>query len=134
VSRPPFILPALPIDKYEVRYFGVERHLGLAVVREFRCVYHVNSTWAEVCPNEASRNGAPFVNHWQVFTDGQFTGRTSDGWDAILQRGGYGWEEFFATQQEANAYAIEHLRRCIEGYREHIRDAEEQIKQLGGAP
>lgn len=128
VAKPAFTLPDEPVDRYEVRIFHVELQSGRAIVSAVRYVYHVNSTWADVCPDRRGERGADFVNHWQCFSDGEFTGRSNDGWRAIERIAR--WEGSFATREEANAYAVHHLRLYVAEKHRQIEYAEEQIAAL----
>lgn len=65
-------LPEQPIDGYEVQYFSIREQS----VQQITLKYHVNSKWDDVCKD---RGGVDFVDQWQVFTDGHFSGRM-EGW------------------------------------------------------
>lgn len=105
----PFFLPEAPIDRYRAEWFEVNDS-GARIV-ECVAVYYVNSKWAEVCPERADRNGADFVNQWQLFYDGHFQGRTGDGWSEPFDRAELGWGSCFATRREALVVA-EHAQRA----------------------
>ena len=132
-ARPPFTLPEKPVDKYRIEYYRISGYSNNPFIVHVSCVYHVNSTWLEVCPDRAGkdRKGADFVNHWQVFTDGDFTGRTRDGWDAVLH--GY-LGETFETYEEAKGCLLAWLERSLEGARERVSDIEKRIEEVRGAP
>ncbi len=127
----PFTLPSKPIDRHRVEYYRISGYHDAPRIVHMCLVYHVNSTWLEVCPDRSDRNGADFVNHWQVFADGEFTGRTRDGWDVVLAGS---WDETFKTYEEAKAYLLTLLEQWLESAREKVCEIEQRIEALRGAP
>lgn len=109
-STPPFTLPAEPCDRYQVTWFrayydGYNNHLPPRI-EHFRAVYHANTKWKDI---DERSGGADFVDQWQIFANGAFSGRSNPGW-AAFTKGIYNWSECFATQAEAEAYLIERMR------------------------
>ena len=129
--QPPFTLPDEPIDRHRVEYYRISGYHDDPRIVRICLVYHVNSAWLEVCPDRNDRDGANFVNHWQVFSDGDFTGRTRDGWDVVLAGP---WDETFKTYEEARAFLLGCLTRSLEDAREKVREIEERIRAARGAP
>jgi hypothetical protein len=118
---PPFTLPPLPVDRYEVEWYEVD--LTLYTVTPCRGVYHVNSSWEEVMGERrpGERPGVPFVNHWQIFRNGRFTGRTRDGWlEPWLV---YDWSNDYGTRKSARGA----LRKAIW---ERIQRLDEELAEL----
>ena len=118
-SGRPFTLPKKPIDRYEVTYFYVGGYGEDPYLRHVRCVYHENSTWAEVCPSRAKEDGGAFVTQWQIFIDGRFDGRTGKGWHAVLPG-----ECCFGTWEEAKACAVNQLRDSLALHRDYVNQIE----------
>jgi hypothetical protein len=92
LSQRPFVLPAEPVDQYEVRWWQVGSNHDLPIVREVRGLYHVNTSW------EA---GAPFIDQWQFFTDGRFEGRGGS-WN---DWGWMSWDSAYPSREAAIARA-----------------------------
>jgi len=129
--KPPFALPGKPVDKHRVEYYRVSGYGDDPYIMHVCCVYHVNSTWLEVCPDRTDRPGAAFVDQWQVFTDGDFCGRSNNGWDAVLC--GH-WDKTFGTYEEANAHLLDWLGRSLKSARKKVSDIERRIETAHGAP
>lgn len=91
-------LPKQPVDEFEVTYFTIQHKR----VQEMRLLYHVNKKW------DGTPGGVDFVDVWQVFVDGYFSGRMV-GWLAPLRRER---ECDFATRDEA----VTALKQLLEGY------------------
>ena len=112
-QRPEF--PVEPVDRYVVEYWTLTSCSSCYLrVQHYRFVYHVNSTWKEVVGrDDDDLTGAHFVNHWQVFLDGRFTGRTLDGW---VERLGLDFGDDCGTIYWARDFAEAERRRriCIE--------------------
>lgn len=99
----PFKLPAKPVDGFTVEYWSIASSSMQAV--HYKCVYHVNASWQSVCPGD-KLDGAPFVNDWQIFENGRFSGRNV-GWAEAFDH--YSWEYSYATRDEANKALIKYL-------------------------
>lgn len=93
-------LPKEPINGFEVRYFTISPEH----VTEIRLKYHLNSKWSDVCE---ARGGADFMDEWQVFTDGFFSGRV-DGWLTLADKDR---TDDFETRDEAVAALKAHFER-----------------------
>lgn len=75
-------LPEEAVDRHEVRWFTHSVSYG---VTEHRAVYHVSTPWGEAEQTaDCGQDGVDFVDHWQIFINGRFTGRSNSGWEAIL--------------------------------------------------
>ena len=106
VSLIPFRhLPLKPVDLFEFRFFVVSHCEDDPRINAVRWLYHISSTWAEVCPDDAAFDGAAFVDDWMIFTDGRFTGR-QDGWSSPLRSLP---DRCFMTFAEARAEAMRGL-------------------------
>ena len=127
MTKPPFVLPKKPIDRHEVSFYVVNHYHDDPRIDHVRYVYHVNSTWAEVCPDRAGDRGVAFVNHWQVFTNGNFVARTRDGWDVFSSQD---WTTARATYAEAKALAITWLKQSIVAKRKALATTEARLRAL----
>lgn len=110
-------LPEQPVDEFEVRYFTIRSRR----VQELRLLYHVNKKW------DGTRGGVDFVDDWQVFVDGYFSGRMG-GWLTPSSQGER--ECDFATRDEA----VSALKQLLEGLAqqadERAREYREQAEQI----
>lgn len=127
MNQLPFELPDEPVDKYRVEWWT----LNVQGVQAHHAIYHVNSTWEEICPDD-ERPGAPFINHWQLFTNGHFDGRSVDGWTKALGFLVTPWNriENYTTRAEAEKAHRKILNKEIEIAQERIAEAEAKLAKL----
>lgn len=112
-------LPEKPVDEFEIKWFSIGRSSSVV---EHRALYHINTPWEEVFPDDSGR-GVAFQDDWMMFTNGHFGGRNT-GWD--WPKTSSSWENVFATFDEANAALIVILE-------ERIRDYEHRIIETSAA-
>ena len=132
MKTPPFTLPKDPVDRYEVRWYEVDTNLY--TIRECRAVYHVHSSWrAVVGDNGDTREGAPFVNEWQIFRAAKgcpesFTGRSRHGWHEAWEFAD--WSNDYATRSAARQALRKAIFRDIERAQEELEDLQRQKDEL----
>lgn len=114
-------LPKEPVDQYEIKYWSYD---GDRII-ESRFVYHVNTKWNDLYP-EDSYWGADFVNHWQIFHNGNFEGRTNIGWEQPLR---WKFEYNYATRKEAVQALVLRLRLSASNMEERLSDLKQKIAE-----
>jgi hypothetical protein len=129
-TGPPFTLPEEPIDRYEARWYSVDAHLF--TITECRAVYHVKSTWEAVMDGVDSRGappqtGADFVDQWQLFQAGRFTGRAI-GWGWSSDK--YDWTNDYPTRQAARGALRKLLFQAIESRQAELTDLHKKLGAL----
>lgn len=129
-SKPPFTLPDVAVDLYEVKWFELESFADHVAIRSFRAIYHVNRKWSDLYPDndEGQGPGADFVDHWQLFDGDRFCGRSHQGWEAVLRADE--WNNVFGTIEEAKAAAVTLLLKKIELVTAHKIGLKKQLKRL----
>lgn len=113
-------LPKEPVDRFEIKYWSYD---GDRII-ETRIVYHVNTKWADLYPDDS--RGVDFVNHWQIFHNGNFSGRTHDGWEQPLR---WTFAHDYATRKEAVQALVLRLKLTAKNSEERLSDLKEKIAE-----
>lgn len=111
-------LPAEPVDGFELTYFSISTDR----VQEIRLKYHSNTKWSDV----GVGHGANFVDQWQVFTDGYFSGRF-EGWaipTTLIH------QYHFAERKDAVDALKRELEQRAQQADERAREYREQASQV----
>lgn len=74
-------LPKSPVDQHQIEWWEVDSIGDNISIRPMAAVYHANTPWAAIKYHRT--DGADFVDQWQVFSRGQFTGRMQ-GWESMV--------------------------------------------------
>lgn len=122
-------MPDEPVDRFELRWWTIDEG---KLIRN-RAVYHVNTPWGEACPDGADFFGdrADFVDHWQLFHDGRYAGRTADGWLAVHGKVGADMSEsegVYWHEREARQAYVEHLRESMAEQAEGMADTRRALE------
>ncbi len=127
MTPPPFEIPIEPIDRYEVRWFKVEPYFGR--VEEGLAVYHKNTTWRELYPEDPVA-GVDIVNEWMIHHDGRATGRSDEGWRALLE---FDWwnDRHFKTRKEALQALLKTFQEKEIRLRKELSELEEKFARTG---
>ncbi len=120
-------LPQEPVDRFKLQWWVI----GREGVYPCEAIYYVNASWAEVCPDDVDRRGAPFVNQWQVIRDGCFTGRNDD-WCGRWLRDP--WPNCFDSEESAKEGARQKCIERIAQLEEEIADVRARWVSFGGVP
>ena len=113
-SKPrPFDLPAKRTDGHRVDWWVV----GTFGIRHRHAIYHVDTKWDDLFPTDPG--GTDLVNHWQLFDNDNFNGRTSDGWTAAWKL--FDWRDSHPTECAA-------LRAHMARVQKHIAWLQKETK------
>lgn len=98
-------------------------------------VYHKNTSWSKLFPDDTDRGGCPFVNEWAVYSldghgqwhlDGRWEGPTLAG---VLKQPPKK-SGFFTTYAEAHAEAVKRCESAIRLYTGRLEREQAQLEHL----
>lgn len=105
-------LPEKPVDRYRIDWYEISVSPDWYYITKRHAIYYANVKYTILYPTE--KNGADLIDQWMFYKDDYASGRR-DGWDLT----GIGWDDCFATENEAKAEVIKRLNKYLNRVNKH---------------